>query len=140
MVLREVLLIYDPIIKSSPNLGLGEVGTLVDTGTRAVNDGIKVPIYGCVIGAVIVRAVVEAVTPISVETDMAMVSPMVVDTVAPTKGADTHVNCACDEVCDDCDDIEAPILVDLVIIFIVLPLLKCMHKNANFSLEKVYRK
>jgi len=98
LVLREVLLIYDPIIKSSPNLGLGEVGTLVDTGTRAVNDGIKVPIYGCVIGAVIVRAVVEAVTPISVETDMAMVSPMVVDTVAPTKGADTHVNCACDEV------------------------------------------
>jgi len=71
---------------------------------------------------------VEAVTPISVETSMAMVAPKVVDTLAPTAGAYTHVNYACQEDCDDCHDIEAHVLADLVIIFKVLPLLKCMQK------------
>jgi len=59
---------------------------------------------------------------------MAMVAPTAVDTLAPTAGADACVNCACEEDCDDCDEIEAPILTDLVIVFKALPLLKCMHK------------
>jgi len=53
---------------------LGEVGPLVDMGTPTVNGGTKVPISGCVIWAVTVGAVVGAVTPISVETGMAMVA------------------------------------------------------------------
>jgi hypothetical protein len=75
---------------------------------------------------------VEAVTPISVETGIAMVTPKAVDTLAPTAGADARVNCACDEDCDDCDDIEATILTDLVIIFKALALLKCMHQIQIF--------
>ena len=58
------------------------------------------------------------------------------DTLASTAGENVHVICACEE---ECDDIEALVLAaDLVIIFKALPLLKCMHKNENFSLEKVY--
>jgi len=76
------------------------------------------PFLVCVIGAVIVGAVVEAVTPIFVETGMAMVAPTAVDTLAPTEGMDARVNCGCEEDCNDCDDIEASIL-------------------ANFTLEKV---
>jgi len=101
-------------------------------GILAVNRGTKVPIYGCVIGAIIDRVVVEVVAPISVETGMAMVAPTAVDTLAPTEGADARINYAYEEDCDDCDDIETPVFVDLVIIFKALPLLKCMHKNANF--------
>jgi hypothetical protein len=67
---------------------------------------------------------------------MAMVAPTTVDTLAPTTGADARVICTCEEDLDDYDDIEAPILMDLVIIFKALPLLKCMHKNANSSLRK----
>jgi hypothetical protein len=96
-----------------------------------------VPISGCVIVAVIARVVVEAVTLISVETGMAMVSStVVVGTLAPTKGADARLDCPCEDDCDDCDNIEAPILMDLVIIFKASPLLKCMHKNANFLKNK----
>jgi len=42
-------------------------------------------------------------------------------------GADVCVNCACEEDCNDCDDAEPPLLVDLYIVFKALPLLKCMH-------------
>ena len=115
---------------------LRKAGILVDTGTPAVNGGTKVPFSDCVIAAIIVGAVVEAVIPVSIVTGMAMVAPTVVDTLAPTEGANTGVDCACEEDCDDCDDIEAPVLADLVIIFKAL--LKCMQTNENFSLEKVY--
>jgi len=79
---------------------------------------------------------VEAVTTISVETVMFLVAPTTVDTQTPTTGADAHVICAFEEDYDDCDDIETPILADLVIVFKALRLLKCMHKNANSSVEK----
>ena len=45
------------------------------TSIPAVNGCTKVPISGRVIWAVIVGVVVGAVTPISVETGMAMVAP-----------------------------------------------------------------
>jgi len=54
---------------------LREVGTLGDTGTPAVNGGTKVPISSCDMWAVIVGAVVGAVTPIFVETGMAIFAP-----------------------------------------------------------------
>jgi len=76
-----------------------------------------VPISGCVIVTVIVAAVVEAITPISVETSMAMIAPTAVDTLEPTEWADACVYCACEEDCDDYDDIEVSVLADLVIIF-----------------------
>jgi len=99
-------------------------------GSPAVNGGTKVPISGRVIAVVIVGAVVEAVTPISVETGLAMDDSTTVDTLAPIEGADACVTRACEE---DYDDGEAPLLGNLVIVSKALPLLKCMHKNANFS-------
>jgi len=101
-------------------------------GTPAVNGGTNVTISGRVI-----VAVMEAVTPISVETGIAMVAPTTIDTLAPTVGTDVCVNCACEEDCDDCDDVEATLLVDLIIVFKALPLHKCMHKQEFFP-EKVY--
>jgi hypothetical protein len=92
---------------------------------------------GCVIVEVILGAFVGAVTPISIETGIAMVAPTTVDTLAPTVGANASVDCACEEDCNDCDDIEAPLLVDLVIIFKALPLLKGKHTKEFFR-EKVY--
>ena len=53
-----------------------------------------------------------AVTPISVKTGMAMVAPTTVRTVASTAGADVRVIFACEEDCNDCDNIEAPILAN----------------------------
>jgi len=38
------------------------------------------------------------------------------------------VNCACEEVCDDCDDAEAQLSVGRAISFKALPLLKYMQK------------
>ena len=76
----------------------------------------------------------EAVTPISVETGMAMAAPTAVDTLAPTVGADSCVNYDCEE---DCDDAEAPLHVALVIVFKALPLLKCMHKIQIFPQKKL---
>jgi len=108
------------------------VGTLVDTGTPAVNGGTNVPIPGFVIWAVTGGAVVGSVTLISVKTGMAMVAPKANGTLAPTAGVDVCVLCGCEEDCNDCDDIEAPVLADLVILFKALPLRKCMHKDANF--------
>ena len=51
-----------------------ELRTLVDKGTPAVNGGTKVPISGRVIGAY-VETVEGVVTPVSVETGIAMVAP-----------------------------------------------------------------
>jgi len=67
-----------------------------------------------------------------VETGMSMIAPKAVGTLTSIAGADVRVICAYEEYCDDCDDIEATILTDLVILFKVLPLRKCMHKNADF--------
>jgi len=66
-----------------------------------------------------------------------MVVPTAIGTLAPTARADARVICAYDEDCDDCDDIEAPVLADLVIIFKALPLLKCMHKQFLFCRKKI---
>jgi len=79
---------------------------------------------------------VGAVTTISVETGMFLVAPTTVYTLTPTIVADARVICAFEEDYDDCDDIETPILADLVIVFKALRLLKCMHKNVNSSVEK----
>jgi len=57
--------------------------------------------YGGVIVAVTVRAVVEAVTLISVKTGQTMITSTTVDTLEPTKGADACLVCACEEDCDD---------------------------------------
>jgi len=51
---------------------------------------------------------------------MAMVAPKVVGTLASSAGMDV------------CDDIEAPVLADLVILLEALPLRKCMQKDAKF--------
>lgn len=58
-----------------------------------------------------------AVTPISVETGMAMVAPKATGTLASTVGPNVRVICACEEDYNDYDDIEAPVLADLVILF-----------------------
>ena len=76
--------------------------------------------------------IVEAVTPISVETGIIMVSPMAIGTAAPTVGAYSCVDCACHKDCDYCHDAEVPLIVGLVIVFKDLPLLKCIHKQDIF--------
>jgi len=63
---------------------------------------------------------------------MAMVAPKVVGTLASTAGVDVCVIYACEEDFNYCDNIEAPVFVDLIILFKVLPLRKCMHKDAYF--------
>jgi len=93
-----------------------------------------------VTAAVIAGAIVEVVTPISFETILAVAVSTVVDTLAPTEGANVCVTCACEDDCNDCDDAEAPLLVDLVIVFKALPLLKCMHKMRIFPQKRVYQK
>jgi hypothetical protein len=98
-----------------------------------VNGGTKVHISSCVIAAAIVEAVGGAITPISVETGIAINAPMAVDTLAPTVGADACVDCACEEDCDDCDDAELPLLVGQAISFKVFQLFKCMHKKLFFQ-------
>jgi hypothetical protein len=75
---------------------------------------------------------VGVVTPMFVETDMTMVAPKVVGTLAPTAGVNVCVIYACEEDCNDCDDIEALVLADFVILFKALPLRKCTHKDADF--------
>jgi len=76
---------------------------------------------------------VEVVTPISVEIGLAKPASTTVDILAPTEGACACVNCACEE---DYDDAKAPLLVDIVIVFKVLPLLKWMHKMRIFPHKK----
>jgi len=69
-----------------------------------VNGGTEATKSGCVIAA-IVETDVGAVTPISVETGMAMVSLMTIDTLAPTVGADACVDCACIDCALLCVDV-----------------------------------
>jgi len=69
-----------------------------------------------------------------------MAASTTVDTLASTDGANACVNCAYEEDCDDRGDVETPLLVDLVIVFKALLLLKCMHIIRIFSQKKVYRK
>ena len=67
------------VMNPSSNLaltwGFGEAGILVDTGTLVVNGGRKVPISGFFIPSAVVRAVIGVVTPIFIETGIAMVAP-----------------------------------------------------------------
>jgi len=105
--------------------GRGELGTLVDKGTPVVNGGTNVPISGRVIG-VDVETVEGAVTPIFVETSIAMVSPTAVDTF---KSPDGVVACK-DGACEELELARA----------INLPLLKCIHKQLGVFRNQVTRK
>ena len=69
------------LVFRSSSLGLinEELGMMVIEGTLAVNGGTKVPIFGGVVRADF-ETVEGAVTPISVETDIAIVSPTGVNT------------------------------------------------------------
>jgi len=107
----------------------GELGTLVVEGTPAVNGGAKVPISGCVIGED-AEMVEGAVTPVSVETDIAMVAPTGVDMFKSPKGEVTCKDCACEDDCEE-DELERAIY---------LPLLKCIHKQLGVFSNKVTRK
>jgi len=89
-----------------------------------VNEGITVPISGCVIEEDI-ETVEGAVTPVSVETGIAMVSPKGVDTFKSPKG---EVVCK-----DDCEEDELARAIDL-------PLLKCIHKQFGVFSNKVTQK
>jgi len=85
-----------------------------------VNGGTEAAKSDCVI-ATVIETFAGAVTPISVETDIAMVSSMAVDTFAPSVGEDACVDCAC-ELC--VDDAEVPLGRAFFFFFKVLPLLK----------------
>jgi len=91
-----------------------------------VNSGTKVTKSSCVI-ATIIKTFAGEVTSIYVETGMAMVAPMAVDTLTPTVGAGACVDSACGDCVLLCvDDAEVPL--GRVISFKALPHLKCMHK------------
>jgi len=100
----------------SSNLGLtkGELGILVVKGTPVVNGGTKVPISCRVIGED-VETVEGVVTPVFVEPDIAMVSPIRVYMFKSPKGEVACKDCACEEE-------ELARAIDL-------PLLKCIHKQ-----------
>lgn len=66
-------------------------------GTPTVNGGTKVLISGCITGAAVVKTVVGAVTPVSIEIGIAMVASIIVDILAPTVGANACIDCACEE-------------------------------------------
>jgi len=103
----------------SSNIGLtkGELGTLVVKGTPTVNGGTKVPISDRVVGED-VETVEGVVTPISVETGIAMVAHTAVDTFKTPKGVVACKDCACE---DGREEDELTRAIDL-------PLLKCIHK------------
>jgi hypothetical protein len=109
--------------------GRGELGTLVDKGTPAVNGATKVPIYGRVIGAD-VETIEGEVTPISFETGIAMVATTMVDTFKSPDGEVTCKDGACE---DDCEEVELARAIDL-------PLLKCIHKQLGVYSYQVTRK
>ena len=104
----------------------GELGILVVKGTPAVNEDTKVLIYGRVIGED-VETVEGAVSPVSVETGIAMVAPTGVDTFKSHKGEVTCKDCACE---DDCEEDELARVIDL-------PLLRCIHKQLVFLAIKL---
>jgi hypothetical protein len=78
---------------------------------------------------VIAAAVVDIFVGISVETGIAMVARMAVDTLSPTVGADACVDCAC----ENCDNAEVLLLAGRAISFKALSLLKYMHKQIFFQ-------
>jgi len=81
----------------------GELGILVVKGTPAVNEDTKVLIYGRVIGED-VETVEGAVSPVSVETGIAMVAPTGVDTFKSHKGEVTCKDYSCEDDCEeDCN-------------------------------------
>jgi len=102
---------------------------LVVEGTPAINGGTKVPISGRVIGED-VETVEGAVTPVSVETSIAMVAPTKVDTFKSPKGEVACKDCASE---DDCEEDKLARAIDL-------PLLKCIHKQFGVFRNKVTRK
>ena len=77
-----------------------ELGMLVVEGTPAVNGGTKLPIFGRVV-EVDVETVEGAVTPISVKTGIAIVSPTGVNTFKSPKGEFTCIDCACEDDCEE---------------------------------------
>jgi len=86
----------------SSSLGLtnAELGTLAVKGTPAVNGGTKVLIYGRVIGEDF-ETVEGVVTPVSIETGIAMVSPTAVDKFKSLKGVVTCKDCAYEDDCEE---------------------------------------
>jgi len=109
--------------------GRGELGTLVDNGTLAVNGGTKVPIFGRVIGAD-VETVERVVTPVSIETGIAMVAPTAVDTL---KSPDRVVSCKYGACEDNYEELELARTI-------YLPFLKCIHKQLGVFSNQVTRK
>ena len=97
----------------------------MDKGTTTVNGGTKVPISRRVIGAD-VKTVEGAVTPVSVETGIAMVASTTVDTL---KSPDGVVACK-DGACEEVELARA----------INLPILKCTHKQLGVFSNQVTRK
>jgi len=94
-----------------------------------VNGDITVPIIGRVIGED-VEMVEEAVTPVSVKTDIAMVAPKGVDTFKSPKEEVGCKDCVCE---DDCEE-------DELARAIYLPLLKCIHKQFGVFSNNVTQK
>ena len=89
---------------------------LVVEGTPTMNAGIRFPISVHVNGAYI-ESVEGAVTPMSVETGIAMVASTEVDTFKSPKREVACIGCAFEE---DCEDHELARGIDL-------PLLKSIH-------------
>ena len=77
-----------------------------------------------------VEMVEGAITPVSVETGIAMVAPTAVDTFKSPKGVVACKDCACE---DGCEEDELARAIDL-------PLLKCIHKQFGVFSNKVTRK
>jgi len=100
-------------------------------GRRNTNSewGITVPFSDRVIGTD-VETVKGAVTPIFVETAIAMVAPTGVDTFKSPRGEVACKDCVCE---DDCEEDELARAIDL-------PLLKCIHKQLGVFSNKVTRK
>jgi hypothetical protein len=116
-------------LSSSLGLTKEELGILVVEGTPAVNEGITIPISGRVIGED-VETVEGAVTPVFVETGIAIVAPKGVDTFKSPKGEVTCKDCAYEDYCEEDELARA----------IDLPLLKCIHKQFGIFCNKVTRK
>jgi len=98
--------------------GLGEVGTLVDTIVS--------------FGRLQSEQLWERLLPCPSKPAWPWLPPKAIGTLAPIAGADVCVIFAFEEDCNDCDDIEELVLADLGILFKVLPLHKCMHKDVDF--------
>jgi len=74
-----------------------------------------------------VETVEGAITPVFVETGIAMVAPTAVDTFKSPKGVVACRDCACE---NSCEEGELPRAIDL-------PFLKCIHKQFGVFSNKV---